>query len=257
MAISPTAASRGRCRTSRRFPRYRSSSAPTRGLPALRARREDLGRPWALPGTPGARAPHRRPREGPHGRGHVRRPRTTTMQTEVRAEKILRMRAEIPAPAPEGADERRPPRGRLGRHLRRAPEASEGPRTRARRSAGYTCAGSTRSPRVSTKVFLRFRRVLVAELNLGQLCRVLRARVSRRCAHVHQGAGHAVHGPRGDDPGPPAAPGRLTAPADDKVLSEHPPRARFVEAPRRANSSSSFDEGLSSPTRTCVGVRVR
>ena len=34
-----------------------------------------LARPWAIPGTPGPRAPHRRPREGRRARQHLLRPR--------------------------------------------------------------------------------------------------------------------------------------------------------------------------------------
>ena len=70
---------------------------------------ETLARPWAVPGTPGPRAPHRRPREGGRQRATSPTcPRNHARMVELRAEKVARIAQDIPPAEVHGAD-----RGRL------------------------------------------------------------------------------------------------------------------------------------------------
>ena len=63
-----------------------------------------------------------------------------------------------------------------------------GPRSRPARSRTRTSCTSTRSPRTSASVLRRYPKVLVPEMNLGQLSSCPR-RVPRRRPGGHQGAG--------------------------------------------------------------------
>ena len=70
------------------------------------------------------------------------------------------------------------------------------PARRHARSPGSTSPTSTRCRRTSASVLRRFPKVLVPELNLGQLCRIDAGRVPGRRPVARQGAGPAVHRPR-------------------------------------------------------------
>ena len=100
---------------------------------------ETLARPWAPPGTAGARAPHRRPREGRRHRAtSPTTGPTTSAWSHLRAAKIAGIAADIPPRRGRRRDRRRRAAGdRLGLHLRRrSPPASQRVRARGhRRSA--------------------------------------------------------------------------------------------------------------------------
>ena len=160
--------------STRRSPRRPNSPDGAEFWPYLRDD-DTLARPWADPRHAGARAPHRRPGEG-------RRPRLD----------LLRPRQPRPHdPAARGQDRRDHGAGRRGRRpdgRRRAARARLGldlradrrgspPRPQARplRSRPRTCATSTRCRPTSARSSRRYRRVLVPEMNLGQLALLLRA----------------------------------------------------------------------------------
>ena len=74
-------------------PRFAHRARRRRRLPALRARRERSRGRGRSPARPGLRAPDRRAGEGGRDRRHLlRRPRTTTRMTELRAAKVARRR---------------------------------------------------------------------------------------------------------------------------------------------------------------------
>ena len=138
---------------------------------------ETLARPWAIPGTPGPDAPHRRHREAGRHR-----------QRQLRARQP---RAHDPPPGRQGgaASPRDIPPSR-GRRRRRAAEvlvlgwgSTWGPISEAVRRVRAGGAGSptrssctsTRSPPTWATSCARYRKVLVPEMNLGQLSRLVRA----------------------------------------------------------------------------------
>ena len=115
---------------------------------------ETLARPWAIPGTAGPRAPHRRPGEGRRPRQHLLRPGQP--------------RPDGPHPAGQGRPDRRLAAAARGRRPRPGDGQGAGARLgldvrpdRRRRAAGSarpattsprrTCATSTRSPRTSAR----------------------------------------------------------------------------------------------------------
>ena len=140
---------------------------------------ETLARPWAIPGTPGLE--HRiggiekadvtgdisyDPDNHDLMVAAARRPRSTASP---------RRSADLEVDDP--TRRRRRARARLGLDLR--PDRRRdpaGPRRRRPRSPGPTCATSTRSRPTPARCCARYRRVLVPEMNLGQLALLLRAK---------------------------------------------------------------------------------
>ena len=134
---------------------------------------QTLARPWAVPGTPGPRAPDRRPGEGGRDRQRLVRPGQP--------------RLHGPDPRAEGRRDRRArPRGRP----RRGREAARprlgrtyGPITAAvqkvRAGGGKVAQAHLRHlnpfPRNLGDVLRSYDRVLVPEMNLGQLLKLVRA----------------------------------------------------------------------------------
>ena len=137
---------------------------------------ETLARPWAIPGTPGLM--HRIGGiEKEDGTGNINYdPENHDFMVRIRAEQGRRHRERHPA-------------GRR-RHARATPTCScsaggaRGARS-ARRCAGSAPPGrrsptrtsctSTRSPPTSARCWARYSKVLVPEMNLGQLSRLVRA----------------------------------------------------------------------------------
>ena len=128
-------------RAARRFPvdvPHRS-----RGLPALRARprRRWRGR-GPIPGTPGPRAPHRRPREaGRHRQRQLRAAQPRADGAAARGRRWRRIVAGHPRRGARGRPRRRPADRRLGLDLRRHHRgAARRSARRAAASATCTCA---------------------------------------------------------------------------------------------------------------------
>ncbi len=136
---------------------------------------ETLARPWAIPGTPGLM--HRiGGLEKEDGTGNVNYdPENHEHMVRIRAEKVARIASDIPDV--EVDDEGAPscscsgggaPGGRSRPRCDGcAPPASKSP-TRTSRT-------STRSPRISAKCCGSYPKILVPEMNLGQLSRLVRA----------------------------------------------------------------------------------
>ena len=110
---------------------------------------ETLARPWAVPGTPGLDAPHRRPREG--GRHAATSPTTrptTSAWSTCGPPRSPASPSDIPpVDGRRATRRRRPARARLGLHVgrhRRRRRPLPGPR--ARRWPAPTSPTSTRSP---------------------------------------------------------------------------------------------------------------
>ena len=143
-------------------------------MPYLR-NAETLARPWAVPGTPGLE--HRiGGLEKQDGRGNVSYvPENHQRMTDLRREKIARIVAGIAPVTPYGAD--------TGKLLVVGWGSTHGAITSAvdeARAAGHDVASvhlrhlNPFAPNLG-EVLRRFEHVLVAELNMGQLSRLLRA----------------------------------------------------------------------------------
>jgi len=143
-------------------------------MPYLR-NAETLARPWAVPGTPGLE--HRiGGLEKQDGRGNVSYvPENHQRMTDLRREKIARIAAGIAPVTPYGAD--------TGKLLVVGWGSTHGAITSAvdeARAAGHDVASvhlrhlNPFAPNLG-EVLRRFEHVLVAELNMGQLSRLLRA----------------------------------------------------------------------------------
>ena len=149
---------------------------------------ETLARPWAIPGTAGAAAPHRRSGEG---RRHAATSPTTRTTTTAwsgcarRRSTASRCRTSI-VDDPDGEAEvlvvgwgsSYGPIGAACRRVRRL---------RACRWRRRTCATSTRCPANLGDVLRSYRRVVVPEMNLGQLAMLLRAKYLVDAHSLHQG----------------------------------------------------------------------
>ena len=166
---------------------------------------DTLARPWAIPGTPGLE--HRiGGLEKADGRGSI-------SYDPANHDRMARLRA---------GEDRRHRRARTSRSTTRPATpscwCSAGARPTGRSApAPAGCASSATRvaqahlrhlnplPANLGEVLRRYRRVLVPEMNLGQLALLLRARVPRRRAELHEGRRPAV--PRGGAaerlPGPP------------------------------------------------------
>jgi 2-oxoglutarate ferredoxin oxidoreductase subunit alpha len=136
---------------------------------------ETLARPWAVPGTPGLE--HRiGGLEKEDGSGNVSYlPRNHARMIELRSEKIARIARDLPPAEPNGAD-----RGRLlivgwgGTHGA-ITEAVAQARAAGKDVASLHLRHLNPFPANLGEVLRRFEHVVVAELNQGQLCRLLRA----------------------------------------------------------------------------------
>ena len=135
-----------------------------------------LARPWAIPGTPGLM--HRvGGLEKADGTGNIDyTPENHERMVNLRAAKVAAIAADIPpirgaraTPMPTCSSSDGAPRG-----PRSTPpcNAGGGPATRWR---GCTSCTSTRCRRISARSCGRYRKVIVPELNSGQLCNILRA----------------------------------------------------------------------------------
>jgi 2-oxoglutarate ferredoxin oxidoreductase subunit alpha len=138
------------------------------------ARDERLSRPWAVPGTPGLR--HRiGGLEKEDGSGNISYlPENHDHMTRLRAERIARIEVpDLEVDDPDGAD-------LLVVGWGSTYGAIEGAARRTRRENGVKVATAHLShlsplPRNTGEVLRSFERVLVPEMNMGQLSRVLRA----------------------------------------------------------------------------------
>ncbi|HUG36557.1 MAG TPA: hypothetical protein VML54_06375, partial [Candidatus Limnocylindrales bacterium] len=147
---------------------------PTRFAPYLRDP-ETLARPWAVPGTPGLE--HRiGGLEGEEITGNVSySPENHERMVRLRAEKVARIANDLPALEVNGAD-----RGELlvvgwGGTLGAIDSAVNEVRADGLDVSSIHLRHLNPFPPNLGEVLGRFRRVLVAELNTGQLWRMLRA----------------------------------------------------------------------------------
>ena len=155
---------------------------------------ETLARPWAIPGTPGPAAPRRRHREGGRHRQHLLRRRTTTRRWST----CGRPRS------PASPTTSRWPRWRATTtptcwcSAGAAPGAPSTPPSQRARARGHKVAWVhlvhlNPLPANLGEMLRRYPKILVPELNLGQLCRVVRAEYLVDAQSRQQGAGPAVH----------------------------------------------------------------
>ena len=143
-------------------------------LPYLRD--ESLARPWALPGTPGLQ----------HGIGGLEKedgtgnisyePENHALMTRLRAERIAQIADDIRSWRSTTRRRRRAAGARLGLELRR----DQGRRRGACAREGKAVAVAhlhhlTRCPRNTGDVVRSYRKVLVPEMNIGQLVKIIRA----------------------------------------------------------------------------------
>ena len=166
---------------------------------ALPARRGDPGPAVGDPRHAGARAPHRRPREGRRPRQHLLRPRQP--------------RLHGPHPPGQGRPDRRVAAARSRSTTRAGAGARcwcsggarrtgrSAPACRRVRNAGYNVAQLhlrhlNPFPRDLGEILKRYDRVLVPEMNLGQLGLLLRGEVPRRRRRLQPGQRHAAQGGR-------------------------------------------------------------
>jgi len=146
------------------------------GFAPYRRDADTLARPWAIPGTPGLE--HRiGGLEKQDGSGNVSYlPDNHQRMTDLRREKVERIAAEFPPLEPRGAGS-----GRLlvvgwgGTHGAIATAVDEA-RAAGREVAHLHLRQLNPLPRDLGDVLARFERVLVPELNTGQLVRILRDR---------------------------------------------------------------------------------
>ena len=176
---------------------------------------ETLARPWAVPGTPGLM--HRIGGiEKEDGTGNISyEPANHERMVHLRADKVAGIATRHPAVRGRRRRRRRHPRARLGLDLgrdRAARSTAAGPA--ARRWPAPTSCTSTRSPGTWARCCQRYPRVLVPEMNLGQLVEAGPGRVPRRRPLGHQGPGRALHRRRARSRHPQGT-GRLTVAVTD------------------------------------------
>ena len=139
------------------------------------ARDERLARPWALPGTPGLM--HRiGGLEKQDITGNVNyEPANHEHMVRLRAAKIAGIARELPPQQVDGPRERAIAGAELGRHVRRLRHGRAGRRApQGARSPMPICAISIRFRSISGELFKRYEKVLIPELNLGQLRLLIR-----------------------------------------------------------------------------------
>ncbi len=139
-------------------------------LPYLRDP-ETLARPWAVPGTPGLEHRIGGLEKADMHRLDLLRRRQPRPMVRLRQRKIDGIAADIPrARGRRPRRRRRAARARLGLDLRpHRRGGAAGATAGASRSRGRTSTTSTRSPRNTGDVVRGYPRVLVPEMNLGQL----------------------------------------------------------------------------------------
>ena len=209
---------------------------------------ETLARPWAVPGTPGAGAPHRRAGEGrrdgnisydPANHDFMVRTRQAKVDGDRRVTRRSRSTTPTAPPACSCSAGDRPT-------ARSAPPAA-GCASRARRSPRRICATSTRS-RQPRRGAAQLRAGVVPEMNLGQLAMLLRARYPRRRRGVQPGARAAVH-----------APAELVDAIIDDVIEESSDDQHRTALARPADvppPTCRRPARTSRPTRRCAGARA-
>ena len=144
-------------------------------LPYLRDERG--ARPWAIPGTPGLQ--HRiGGLEKENGSGNISYdPANHALMTELRAAEAGEAGRGAARARGRRRRGRRAARARLGLDLRRRPgRRPAGARNATSRSRPPTCATSTRCRATPARSSARFPKVLIPELNTGQLLGIIRGK---------------------------------------------------------------------------------
>ena len=183
---------------------------------------ETLARPWAVPGHAGPDAPHRWHREG----GHRPRRQGRQRQRQLRArEPRARWCASAPPRSPASRTTSPPSRSTTPMAMPTrscSAGAARGVRSQGRcrrvRARGKPVAHVHLThlnpfPANLGEVLARYRKVLVPEMNLGQLSRLVRAEYLVDAQSLHEGAGRAVPGRRA----------RSQDPGDDRVMTTSSP----------------------------------
>ena len=137
---------------------------------------ETLARPWAIPGTPGLM--HRIGGiEKQDGTGNVNYdPANHELMTHIRADKVAGIAKRHPAGRGRRRRRRRRARARMGEHVGSDQRGgAPGARPPGARWRTRTSCTSTRSRRTSARCCAAYPKVLVPEMNLGQLSRLVRA----------------------------------------------------------------------------------
>jgi 2-oxoglutarate/2-oxoacid ferredoxin oxidoreductase subunit alpha len=142
-------------------------------LPYLRD--ENLARPWAVPGTPGLE--HRiGGLEKEHGSGNISyEPDNHSLMTRLRAERILKIADDVPdlvVDSDEGADVLVLGWGSSYGTIR---AAARRVRTAGRKVAVAHLHHLNPLPRNTGEVVRSYRKVIVPEMNMGQLVKIIRA----------------------------------------------------------------------------------
>ena len=197
--------SRGCCPTSTRCPTSPCRSRPSPTTPTTTARTtfwpylrdpETLARPWAIPGTPGLQ--HRIGGiEKQDGTGNVNYdPENHEHMVRLRAEKVAAIANDIPDVEVDDPDGVAAARARVGQHV--GSRAAGGP-PGARRGIKVAHAHLVHLnpfPRNLGEVLARYERILVPEMNLGQLSRLVRAEFLVDARSLSKVQGAAVPGGR-------------------------------------------------------------
>ena len=163
------------------------ASCPTRAIP------QTLARPWAIPGTPGLE--HRiGGLEKQDGTGNVNyEPLNHERMVRLRAAKVEAHRPGHPRRGARGRSRGRPAARRLGLDLRRrSPRRSGRSASKGRRIGHVHLRHLNPLPQNLGDVLKRYSKVVVPEMNLGQLVWVLRAKYLVDAAGLQQGPGQAV-----------------------------------------------------------------
>ena len=209
-----------------------------------------LARPWAIPERRASSTASAASRS-PTAREHLLRPAKPRAHGPPARRKGRPGRARYPDDRGRRRS-RRPARRRLGLDLRR--HHVRGParaRRRASASATFTCATSTRCRHDLGEILARYDKVLVPEMNMGQLAMILRAKFLRDVEAAQQGPGSAVQGERDLGRDPRACRQEFRNDdrhADQEGLRHRPggplvPRLRGLRDPRRRCSRSSPSSG--------------
>ena len=158
---------------------------------------ETLARPWAVPGTPGLT--HRIGGiEKEEGSGNISYdPQNHEFMVRLRAAKIAGIANDIPDVEVEGdADDAELLVLGWGSTWGAIDGGMNRVRARGHKIAHAHLRHLNPFPRNLADVLQRYPKVLVPEMNLGQLSRLVRAGIPRRRPLGEQGAGHTVHGGR-------------------------------------------------------------
>ena len=157
-------------------PAFATAQRTTRTTFLPYSRDERLARPWAMPGTPGLQ--HRiGGLEKADGSGNISYDAANhARMTELRAAKVAGIADEIPPLAVDSEPDASCSCSAGARARGRSAPACAAPGSPATRSPAPTCATSTRCPANTGDVLRSFDRVLVPEMNSGQLAQVLRAK---------------------------------------------------------------------------------